>query len=256
MPWKPITATGLRALLARELEDCSVEEREYFDRVRIPPVKWRLAPWGDGGGGFWAVAIHGRRVLWYNDIEEGFNVSPFDVEGSIPESEYWCNQDTLRWALPLLRGQSGTRLGAPRSPTSLPSRRFCPPTSVRGDLGELRRRERVEIIGSPDDDAVARKVRDDWPFDQPPNTAVITLRSIAFGGAPILHVCHEADDHGWQFLGLDTPILEDACVVGLGEIVRLDPSVLDVAAMAPGWHAWRESKTSRWQTSQYEDDRE
>jgi hypothetical protein len=37
-----------------------------------------------------------------------------------------------------------------------------------------------------------------WPFDQPPNCAVLTLRSIVFGGAPILYVSHDADDHGWQ----------------------------------------------------------
>jgi len=41
---------------------------------------------------------------------------------------------------------------------------------------------------------------DDWPFDQLPNCAVITLRRIVFGSAPILHVTHDRDDHGWQFL--------------------------------------------------------
>jgi hypothetical protein len=115
--WKPITASELSALLARELKDCSAEQKAYFEGVRIPPVKWRLSPWGDEGGGFWAVAIHGSRVLWYNDIEAGFNVSRFDAEGSIPVREYWCNQDTLRWALPLLRGDPGTRMGAPRPAT-------------------------------------------------------------------------------------------------------------------------------------------
>jgi hypothetical protein len=44
------------------------------------------------------------RVLWYNDIEEGFNVSRFTTVGSIPSTEYWCNQDELRWALSALAG--------------------------------------------------------------------------------------------------------------------------------------------------------
>ena len=86
-----------------------------------------------------------------------------------------------------------------------------------------------------------------WPFDQPPDCAVITLRSIVFGGEPILHVTHDADDHGWQFLGAGGAKEFDAAVVGLDEIVKLDPSVLEVADMPPGWHAWRQSKSSQWQ---------
>ncbi len=39
----------------------------------------------------------------------------------------------------------------------------------------------------------------------------------------------------------------DAAVVGLGEIVQLDPTVIEVADMPPGWHAWRHSPLSPWQ---------
>ena len=74
----------------------------------------------------------------------------------------------------------------------------------------------------------------DWPFDQPPNTASITLRSIVFAGAPILHVTHDEDDHGWQFLGMEDARENDACVVALQEIVaswdRLRPRTGRLAA--------------------------
>lgn len=86
----------------------------------------------------------------------------------------------------------------------------------------------------------------DWPFDQPRNCAVITLRSIAFDGDPILHVTHDRDDHGWQFLSLEDFQMEDACVLGLEEIVRLDPTVLELAGLPPGWHAWRRSPSEPW----------
>ena len=85
-----------------------------------------------------------------------------------------------------------------------------------------------------------------WPFGQTPDTAVFTLRTIIFGGEPILHITHDMDDHGWQFLGAGDADENDAAIVGLGEIVKLDPSVLEVADMAPGWHAWRRSKSSPW----------
>ena len=88
---------------------------------------------------------------------------------------------------------------------------------------------------------------DDWPFDQPESTATITLRSIVFGGAPILHVTHDEDDDGWQFLGWGDAKEDDACVVGLRQIVKLDPSVLEVADLPSGWHAWRTSPDTPWQ---------
>ena len=90
-----------------------------------------------------------------------------------------------------------------------------------------------------------------WPFDQPPDCAVITLRSIVFGGKPILHITHDEDDHGWQFLGSEDAHEGDPAVVGLGEIAKLDPSVLEVADIPPGWHAWRRSKSSTWQRARF-----
>jgi hypothetical protein len=87
---------------------------------------------------------------------------------------------------------------------------------------------------------------DDWPFDQPQNCAVITLRPILFAGAPILHVTHDEDDDGWQFLACEDADAEQAAVACLAEIVRLDPSVRDVADMPPGWQAWRQDRTSPW----------
>ena len=87
----------------------------------------------------------------------------------------------------------------------------------------------------------------DWPFDQPPNCVAITLQAIAFEGAPILHVSHDEDDHGWQFLGLEDADVEQGTVLSLANIVKLDPSVLEVADLPPGWHAWRQSPSSPWQ---------
>jgi hypothetical protein len=111
--WEPITLTELESLLSRDLAACSESQRDFFARVRVQPVKWRLSPWGDEGGGFWAVAVHGDRVLWYNDIEGGFNVSNFKVRDQIPEDQYWCNQDPLQWALPRLENDHGWRSGPP-----------------------------------------------------------------------------------------------------------------------------------------------
>jgi hypothetical protein len=86
----------------------------------------------------------------------------------------------------------------------------------------------------------------EWPFDQPRNCAVITLRQIAHGLQPIVHVTHDSDDHGWQFLGWENARREDASIVCLSHIVELDPSVLQLADLPPGWHAWRQSPEEAW----------
>ena len=89
----------------------------------------------------------------------------------------------------------------------------------------------------------------DWPFDQPRNCAVISLRSIVFDGGPILFVSHDADDHGWQFLDGNPVTSAKAAVVALETIVRHDPSVLELADLPPGWKATRDSPTSPWHRS-------
>ena len=61
------------------------------------------------------MAVHLDRVLWFNDVEDGVDVSRFQVAGEIPEAEYECNQDELRWTLPRLVIDASQRLGPPES---------------------------------------------------------------------------------------------------------------------------------------------
>ena len=86
-----------------------------------------------------------------------------------------------------------------------------------------------------------------WRFTDPENAAVITLKQIISEGQPILHVSHEIADGGWQFLGWGDVSPEDAKVVALRTIVRLDPSVQELADLPRGWHAWRKDVNERWQ---------
>ena len=74
----------------------------------------------------------------------------------------------------------------------------------------------------------------------------MTLRSIIFGGEPILYVTHDAHDHGWQFLDGKPVDMSNAALVSLDNIVHRDPSVLELADMPPGWCATRATKSSPW----------
>jgi hypothetical protein len=91
--WKPIAKDALRARVAQGEARMSPSQRHLWEAVRIDPEKWELHPIGDPGAGFWVVALVGRTVIWYNDIEEGFNRSRYSVYGTI--DDYWCNQNEL-----------------------------------------------------------------------------------------------------------------------------------------------------------------
>lgn len=114
--WSPIPLDELRGLIRQSEAEMDATERLLWGLVAIPPEKWALSPWGDLGGGFWAVGLIGRQVIWYNDIEHGFNVSHYEAVGVI--SQYWCNQDELHHVLWQLRQQieAGTPLGRFRPP--------------------------------------------------------------------------------------------------------------------------------------------
>jgi len=105
----------------------------------------------------------------------------------------------------------------------------------------------VEIIGEDQNgDAKDNCGPPDWQFADPKNLAVISLRSIVFGGRPNLHVTHDEDDGSWQFLGDGDAQAEDAAVVGLGEMVELDASVVQLRDLPLGWHAWRKQRGDPW----------
>ena len=87
---------------------------------------------------------------------------------------------------------------------------------------------------------------DPWPFDQPRNCAAFVTREVMDREEPILVVSHDSDDHGWQFIGSSDGTPENARIILLSEAVGLDPSVLQLADLPVGWHAWRDSPDDPW----------
>ena len=96
-PWTPLSEEDLRQEIESGIAQMTPEQRLLWSRICITPEKWGLHPEGDSGGGFWVVAIIGKSVIWYNDIEEGFNRSTYSSYGAI--GECWCNQDELQWTV-------------------------------------------------------------------------------------------------------------------------------------------------------------
>jgi hypothetical protein len=88
----------------------------------------------------------------------------------------------------------------------------------------------------------------EWKFQDPPNVAVFTVKQIVWEGDWIAYVTHDEEDGGWQFHNsAPGPTKEsDASIVALREMVERDSTIVELADLPLGWHAWRESKGSPW----------
>jgi hypothetical protein len=84
-------------------------------------------------------------------------------------------------------------------------------------------------------------------FKAPLNTAVYTTTYVIKENSFITLVAHELDGD-WQFMGSETITEYEkmAAIVGLGEIIKRDKSVLKVADLPIGYQAVRKNKSDKW----------
>jgi hypothetical protein len=98
--WTPISREALLERIAQGEARMLTAELRLWKMMKIEPVKWRQDPYGTDGSGFWVVGLIGSSVIWYNDVEDGFNRSKYTEHGEI--ADYWCNQDELDTAVKYL----------------------------------------------------------------------------------------------------------------------------------------------------------
>ena|SRR6266478_818889 len=91
--WVPISEDDLSARIRQGYARMTQAQQRLWDAIRISPEKWQQHPYGDAGGGFWAVGLLGCTVIWYNDLDDGFNRSVYSTYGLI--DDYWRNDDEL-----------------------------------------------------------------------------------------------------------------------------------------------------------------
>jgi len=86
-------------------------------------------------------------------------------------------------------------------------------------------------------------------FEEPANTAVFTTKFIENDNKPITLVRHDADDSTWVFLSDDKydNIADVAKIVGLGQVIGMDSSVLEIADMKLGYYAHRKTRQDAWE---------
>jgi hypothetical protein len=116
MTWTPIPESKIWDMLNAAEMRMSVRQRRLWEAIRVGPEKWAQTPWGKHGGGFWVVGLIGRIVIWFNDIEHGFNISGYSQYGEI--EDYLCDQTKLEDNLEKILGliELGYEIGPSAGP--------------------------------------------------------------------------------------------------------------------------------------------
>ena len=94
--WQPITVAELEAIVAKQLGDCLPQQQAAFAKYRVPFYPVALARFGAIESAL-VVAALPRGLLYFEDVEEGFEVGIPDAEGVLPNQG--CNQLELCHAL-------------------------------------------------------------------------------------------------------------------------------------------------------------
>jgi hypothetical protein len=94
--WRPATIAEVNEIVSRDLKDCDGEQLATFDKYRVDAFSAPIVRYGQTGTVV-IVARNGDQIIYYEDVEDGFNVSPISPDGRV--LEHWCNQDELRFAL-------------------------------------------------------------------------------------------------------------------------------------------------------------
>lgn len=82
MPWQPITATELLALIETQLCACEPTDIARFEQIRTPLRSTPVRRF-DAIEHVFVMAEYQGTVLYYEDVEEGFNLSALDAQGFI-----------------------------------------------------------------------------------------------------------------------------------------------------------------------------
>ena len=94
--WQPATIEEVSEIVARDLKDCDAEQLAAFAKYRVEPFSAPIVRCGQTDSVV-VVARNGDQIIYWEDVEDGFNVSPISPDGRV--LEHWCNQDGLRYAL-------------------------------------------------------------------------------------------------------------------------------------------------------------
>ncbi len=94
--WQPATVEQVKNIVDEDLRACDGEQMAAFNRYAVEPYVASIVRNGKMESVV-VVARKGDEVIYWEDVEDGFNISPVNSNGQI--LEHWCNHDELGFAL-------------------------------------------------------------------------------------------------------------------------------------------------------------
>ena len=96
MEWHPATIEEVKEIVQDDLAKCDDQQAATFRLYAVHPYVAPIVRYGNNDS---VVVVARRRdeVIYWEDVEEGFNISTVATDGHI--LEHWCNQDGLGLAL-------------------------------------------------------------------------------------------------------------------------------------------------------------
>ncbi|MBT2563793.1 hypothetical protein J7E50_21460 [Pedobacter sp. ISL-68] len=82
-------------------------------------------------------------------------------------------------------------------------------------------------------------------FKENLDTAVFTSKYVMTNSSPIVYIAHH-EDGAWEFWGDQTINESEIVVVSLQQIIKVDPTILEVSDLPIGFNAIRETKEKPW----------
>lgn len=82
-PWEPISMEELLALMKAQSSECPADQLERFQAFRLEPYKVGIERFGTIEQ-VYVVARKGDEVVWFDDVEEGFEISVLGPDGNLP----------------------------------------------------------------------------------------------------------------------------------------------------------------------------
>jgi len=85
-------------------------------------------------------------------------------------------------------------------------------------------------------------------FKESEKTVVFTTKFVVLENKEITSVYHYAEDNTWQFYSNDKVenYMDVAMLVGLGQIIKIDDTILEIADLPEGYFAFRKAKGEKW----------
>lgn len=96
MNWTPISLKELNNIIETSVAVMDTEVLSFWNSIKIVPEKRQVSSYSNEDY-FWIVGEIKNYIIYYNDIEEGFNIS---LENNLPYIEVTsAEQDELYFAL-------------------------------------------------------------------------------------------------------------------------------------------------------------